>query len=201
MDLASIFLTLAVAMLVGMFITRPFASRRAATERLIRPATEAAEMQRSTLLAERDRVLNSLQELEFDFTLGKIPAEDYPIQRAELLKAGADVLRELDELTGTQQKLSAEARVEAVVAARRADAVERNAEKLPAVALAGAPLGIEAADLPVSRRPPSPANDELEAEIAARRQVRQEKAGGFCPKCGRPVVRSDRFCSKCGTAL
>jgi len=198
MDLGSIFLTLAVALLVGMFITRPFAGRRASSEQLIRPAAEETEVLRSTLLAERDRVLNSLQELEFDFTLGKIPAADYPTQRAELLKAGAAVLRQLDEMAGSrggEQKLSAEDRVEAVVAARRADAVVRRSVPQPAA------VGVAVVEAPVSRRPPSPLNDDLEAEIAARRQVRQEKAGGFCPKCGRPVVQSDRFCSKCGTTL
>ena len=90
-------LILAVAVLVGLYISRPFASRHAATEKLIRPAAEESEIHRSTLLAERDRVLTALQDLEFDFTLGKIPAEDYPIQRAELFKAGAEALRELDE--------------------------------------------------------------------------------------------------------
>jgi hypothetical protein len=199
MDLASIFLTLAVALLVGMFISRPFASRRASTELLIRPAAEDAEVHRSTLLAERDRVLNALQELEFDFTLGKIPAADYPTQRAELLKAGADILRNLDELAGAQQNVSAEDRVEAVVAARRADAAVRRPSVQPGLAGAGAAAAV--AGQAGSRRPPSPVNDDLEAEIAARRQTRQEKAGGFCPKCGRPVVQSDRFCSKCGFTL
>ena len=33
-------------------------------------------------MAERDRVINSLQELDFDFKLGKIPEEDYPVQRS-----------------------------------------------------------------------------------------------------------------------
>jgi hypothetical protein len=195
MDLASIFLTLAVALLVGIFVTRPFAGRRSATAQLIRPAAEELEVRRSTLLAERDRVLNALQDLEFDFTLGKIPEAEYPTQRAELLKAGADVLRQLDEMAGGQQGESAEVRVEAVVAARRADASVRREALQPA----GAVVALAAQS--ASRRPPSPAEDDLEAEIAARRKVRQEKAGGFCPKCGRPVVQSDRFCSKCGTPL
>jgi predicted amidophosphoribosyltransferase len=29
----------------------------------------------------------------------------------------------------------------------------------------------------------------------------QEKAGGFCPKCGRPIHVSDRFCPRCGATL
>jgi hypothetical protein len=175
MELAiALFLTLAVALLAALFITRPLSSRRAATEKLVRPAAEEAEIQRSSLLAERDRVLTALQDLEFDHTLGKIPDEEYPRQRADLLVAGAEALRQLDALSGQEVAASAEDRVEAAVAARRADAAVRQ---------------------------PSPAEDEIEAQVAAHRRARQEKAGGFCPKCGRPVTKSDRFCSRCGAAL
>jgi predicted amidophosphoribosyltransferase len=45
--------------------------------------------------------------------------------------------------------------------------------------------------------PHSP-DDALEAIIASRRRERSEKAGGFCPKCGRPVQKSDYFCPRCG---
>jgi hypothetical protein len=169
-------------LLVGLFIARPLLSRRAASELLVRPATEEAEMHRSTLLAERDRALNSLQDLDFDFTLGKVPEQDYSIQRAELLKSGADALRQLDELGGVKSATRAEDRVEAVVASRRADGTRQ-----PSTA--------------VSRRPPAAAEDDIEAEITARRRVRQEKAAGFCPKCGRPVTTSDRFCARCGATL
>ncbi|HNO94456.1 MAG TPA: hypothetical protein PKJ84_09805, partial [Anaerolineales bacterium] len=91
MELGSIFLILAVLVAVGMYLYAPFMyrSRKLSTD-------EMHEI--SALKAERDRVINSLQELDFDFKLGKIPAEDYPEQRAELLKKGSDILRKLDEL-------------------------------------------------------------------------------------------------------
>jgi len=195
MDLPSILLVLAVTLLVGLFISRPFASRRAATEKLIRPAAGEAEIRRSTLLAERDRVLTALQDLEFDYTLGKIPAPDYPVQRAELMASGADVLRQLDELAGAAEESSAEDRLEAVVAARRADAAVRQPQRQSetAVATGPVPAGV--------RRPPAAGEDDIEALVSAHRQARQEKSAGFCPTCGRPVSRSDRFCSKCGATL
>jgi predicted amidophosphoribosyltransferase len=43
--------------------------------------------------------------------------------------------------------------------------------------------------------------DELEEIIASRKRSRQESSAGFCPHCGRPVSKSDKFCSRCGTAL
>jgi len=193
MDVPSIFLILAVALLVGVFISRPFVNRHSATEELIRPAAEVSEIRRSSLLAERDRILVALQDLEFDFTLGKIPAENYPLQRTELLTNGAAVLRQLDELAGTTATSSAESRLEAVVAARRADAMVLAHQPEAVAAGFPAPVGV--------RRAPAAGEDDIEAMVAARRQARQEKAGGLCPKCGRPVAKSDKFCSRCGAIL
>jgi hypothetical protein len=100
------------------------------------PAVTASlpeEHQRSTLLAERDRLLTALQELEFDHNLGKVPEEDYPEQRAALVKSTAEVLRQLDTnpvgsaLAGepatsqemTPQPVVADRELEALIAAYR----------------------------------------------------------------------------------
>jgi rubrerythrin len=129
----------------------------------------------SALKAERDRVINSLQELDFDFKLGKIPAEDYPEQRAELLKKGSDILRKLDELEPLLSSArNAEARIEKAAAAKRADSSSTAAEL----------------------------NDEdVEAMIASRRKQHKSKSAGFCPSCGKPVLVSDSFCPSCGKSL
>jgi NADH pyrophosphatase NudC (nudix superfamily) len=126
-------------------------------------------------MAERDRVINSLQELDFDFKLGKIPEEDYPVQRTGLLQRGAEILKQIDTLAPQPASVQdAEARLERAIAARRADA-----------SLAS----VEVAD------------DELEAMISARRKGRKDKSAGFCPRCGKPVMVSDRFCPACGKSL
>jgi hypothetical protein len=177
MDLGSIFLILGLFVLVGLFISRPFLERKAT-------AVSPEEHRVSSLLAERDRILNALQELDFDFTLGKIPEADYPGQRALLLQRGADILRQLDGLRAESTSEDAEARLEAVIAARRADAAR----------LRAAPNGS-------TGRVVHAPDDDLEAVIASRRRERNEKAGGFCPQCGRPVQKSDRFCPKCGATL
>ena len=75
MDIGSIFLMLALLVVVAIFVSRPlFENRKTAS----RPAVDQMEHKRSTLLAERDRTINALYELDFDHALGKIPAEDYP---------------------------------------------------------------------------------------------------------------------------
>jgi len=174
MDLGSIMLILALALGVGIYISLPL-TRHPASEKLVAGQKSATDTdhQRSSLLAERDRVLTALQELDFDNALGKIPAEDYPVQRLVLMTSGADVLRQLDQLEpGKGADSSAEDRLEAAVAARRADL-----------------------------RPASNGTDDVEMAIAARRRDRQEKSAGFCPKCGKPVQSSDVFCAHCGASL
>jgi len=167
MDINAIFFTLAILVLVGMYLYTPLVEGRA------RRVTEE-EHELSALLAERDRVLNSLQELDFDFKLGKIPSEDYPLQRSNLLQKGADILRKLDELTPDNTQLDTETRIERAIAERRADA---------------------------SNTKRGLTDDDLESMIAARHRNRKEKSAGFCPKCGKPVMISDRFCPSCGKAL
>ena len=167
MDINALFFTLAILVLVGLYLYTPLVEGRA------RHVTEE-EHEVSTLLAERDRVLNSLQELDFDFKLGKIPSEDYPLQRANLLQKGADVLRALDEHTPANNQLDTEERIERAIAERRAD---------------------------LSQAKRGPSDDDLESMIAARHRTRKEKSAGFCPNCGKPVMVSDRFCPACGKAL
>ena len=175
MQVTAIFFTLAVLILVAMYLYAPFTNRRA------RRVTEE-EHEISTLMAERDRVINSLQELDFDHGLGKIPDEDYPIQRANLLQKGAEILRRLDALTlpspngreAGDEGHDTEARIERAIAARRADA---------------------------SPAKPEITDDDLESMISARRKGRKDKSAGFCPRCGKPVMVTDRFCPSCGKSL
>ena len=170
MGIGSIFLILAVIVLTGLYIYAPFTMRA----RRIR-INESHEV--SALKAERDRVINSLQELDFDFNLGKIPAGEYPDQRAALLQKGADILRKLDELVPVASSVvNAEVRIEKATAAGRADA----GTKTPSA---------------------EDNDDDLESMIATRRKEHKSKSAGFCPKCGKPVLVSDKFCPSCGKSL
>lgn len=181
MELGSIFLILAVIVIVGLYLYAPFTTR--AHIPLVRESNEI-----SVLKAERDRMINSLQELDFDFNLGKIPAGEYPDQRAALLRKGADILRKLDELAplaptprpgrekGKARGETAESRIEKATAAGRADT---------------------SSSAPVF----TGNDDDLESMIAARRKQHADKSAGFCPKCGKAVLVSDKFCPSCGKAL
>jgi len=168
MELTAIFFSLAVLILVGLYLYAPFMERRA------RRVTEE-EHELSALMAERDRVINALQELDFDFKLGKIPEDDYPVQRTTLLQKGADILRKIDALAPQiSSSQDTEARLERAIAARRADASLAKVEVT---------------------------DDDLESMISSRRKKRANKSAGFCPKCGKPVMVTDRFCPVCGKSL
>lgn len=155
-----------LALLAGViwFVAQPFGHNRQ-THRL----TDDHEI--SSLLAERDRLLQTLEELDFDYALGKVPTEEYPLQRSALLKRGAALLKRLDTLTQRTQPTPNNESVESALAAQRA--------ALPATIT----------------------DDEIETLIAARRAARKARSGGFCPACGTPVLASDRFCPSCGKTI
>ncbi len=135
------------------------------------------EHTRSALLARREQVLTTLAELEFDRELGKIDDEHYQTRRQALLQEGAKILRELDALKHAPAVAADDAKkaVETMLAKRRAQKETAAAE--------------------------AEADDDIEALLAARRRARQAKSSGFCPKCGVPVLATDRFCPRCGTPL
>jgi hypothetical protein len=152
MDLAAILLLLALLVGVGLFLAAPLmrGTRTAAFD-------DSAET--SSLLAERDRVISALQELDFDFALGKIPEAEYPEQRTGLLERGAEILRRLDALSPAPRRTGT-----ASEASRRIEAA------------AAGPVAEGSADLPA-------------------------KSAGFCPRCGKAIMTSDRFCPHCGKSL
>jgi hypothetical protein len=177
MELGSIFLILAIIIPVVLFIGWPLFEHSTAR-------VGVADQDLSALLARRDQVVVTIQELDDDYLLGKIPQETYPEQRTALLQSGVDILRQIDTYHASPQQVEAEDRLEEAILARRQ-------------ALELAPASAKKTGNAV---PPGP-DDELEQRIASRRRELNEKAGGFCPKCGRPLHASDRFCPKCGAAL
>lgn len=91
MDLGSILVIMALAVVVIGYIIRPLLEKRGFS------VTEKSR-HISELQAERDRILMVLQELDMDHTMGKVSTQDYESQRPGLVARGADVLRELDQL-------------------------------------------------------------------------------------------------------
>ena len=183
MDLGVILLLIALLLGVGLYLAAPLMSSH--SRGMVQETQEV-----SSLMAERDRIITALQELDFDFKLGKIPEEDYPVQRAELMQTGVNILKKLDHITPNpssvnafpkeaQKGIKAESRLEQDVAAHQTDALGKV----------------------TSTRSEPITDDEIESMLAARRKVRKTKSAGFCPRCGKSVLNTDLFCTNCGKAL
>jgi len=168
---ATLFL-LALLLGVGFFLAVPLMRETAS------PAQdETPEV--SALLAERDRVINALQELDFDFKLGKVPEDDYHEQRTGLLQRGAAILQKLDEPVPA--------------AATTWSTTSHAGARIGEAAAAGAG-GVAHAYGPLP-------DDKIESMVAARRAARHAESAGFCPRCGKPVLTGDQFCPNCGESL
>lgn len=194
MDLGSVFLILSLFILAALFVARPlFEEKRSIVE-----VPNSDEHLLSSLMAERDHILDALQELDFDYTLGKIPDEDYPVQRQSLLLNGKEILRQLDTVTSSLEAQPAEDRLEAAIAARRADGSKAGVPLAPAAVQANGNGRKVVSGAGVVNAAIAEPDDNLEVMLANRKRARPDKAAGFCSQCGSPVQMSDRFCPKCG---
>ena len=159
MELGAIILLLLVLAIIVLFVSKPFSKHWRIQ------AQSSHEL--SSLLAERERTLNTLQELDFEYGLGKVAQGEYSVQRANLFRKGADVLRRLDEIQ-IEEPLRAKEPDKHSFATNHAGLLS---------------------------------DEDLEELIAKRRGERRQKTAGFCPKCGKPILQSDLFCSTCGLNL
>ena len=166
MDIGSILLILAVFVLAAGFVMRPLLEAES-------DMVSEEEQNLSSLMAERERILNALAELDFDHTMGKVPEEIYPVRRQQLAEAGVEILRMIDK----QQQNGARvvpAQISEPVLSERKKPVEEGKEE----------------------------EDPLEALIAARRdQQGVPLPGKYCSQCGQGVLPGDKFCSHCGIVL
>jgi hypothetical protein len=114
MATSSILLILALLILVALFLVRPFVQESSAKE------TELVEY--SSLLAERERIIEALLELDFDQQLGKVPEEIYASQRENLLQEGGNILQKLEQENALESSPDQGAvdELEAMIAAHKA---------------------------------------------------------------------------------
>ena len=91
MEIGSLLIVLFLFMLSGFFVLRPFFVE---TENERRAGTTV----RDSLVAERERLLHAIEELDLEFELKKISSEEHTRSRDILLAQAAKVLKELDDL-------------------------------------------------------------------------------------------------------
>jgi hypothetical protein len=109
MAIGSILLGLALLIIVGLFLARPILKAP--------PQSAVHSDRRRQLEEEKEAYLNEIRALDFDYETGKVPADVYEQQRAQLLIDAAAILKELDELPADDGDVYAQ--IEAAVTARR----------------------------------------------------------------------------------
>ncbi len=92
MDIASILLGLALLIIVGLFVGKPFLTE-SAPKRPLSPQLQ--------LFARKETLINDLRALEFDHDTKKIPDDVYAFQREALVAETAVVLKQLDSPKNT----------------------------------------------------------------------------------------------------
>jgi NADH pyrophosphatase NudC (nudix superfamily) len=93
-ELASILVTAAILIPTAAYIARPLISDQFSKNGQV-------DSHGSRLQAEKDRILDAIQELDMDHTLGKVPEEHYQLRRESLISRGIETLKELDEIRPT----------------------------------------------------------------------------------------------------
>ena len=175
MEPGALLLLLCLLIVVVTWLVRPFVEG---------PWREGADDQALSLLKdEHERLLDALQELDFDARLGKIPEEEYPSQRNDLLQKGAAVLKQIDDASHSLTPM------------RKGSRNQGNASPKQQG------RGISGKQKTSSSRLKVSEDDPIEELIAARRASRKGKSAGFCPQCGRLILTSDQFCHACGHRL
>jgi hypothetical protein len=170
MEIGAILFSLAMLLLVAAYVLQPLSTYG-------RGGSRDTSRELSALQAERDRILDSIQEIDMDRTMGKVAEEDYQRQRGSLALEGAEILRSIDELQQDGVPDEAAMELEAAVAELRGKSSSSSMELE------------EAATEPRSK------SSNLDSQIA------KADAQGTCPTCGEVIHPSDRFCSNCGETL
>jgi len=184
MTIGSILLSIALLLVVGLFVARPFlfpASRQGAGDDL--NEYEALEAQKEAVLAQ-------IRELDFDHETGKVPEEEYQTLRQEYLAEAARLFKALDALRPAGERAEAAGDIEAAVARLRQKAVTPGDDDIEAAVARRRQQMVNAGDQTTT----APAPTTTAGSVPAKR-------AGFCPQCGEARDGDDKFCAYCGHAF
>ncbi len=127
MEIGAILFSLAMTLLVAAYVLRPLSPSE-------RGGTRDTSRELSALMAERDSVLDSIQEIDMDHSMGKVPEQDYQRQRSSLALEGAEILRLIDELQSDGAPDESAMELEAAVAQLRRKSssagIQKNGDEL-----------------------------------------------------------------------
>jgi hypothetical protein len=169
MDIGAILVGIGLLVLVVAYVARPLFEKHPDGSRAVDAGSHGE------LAARRDAIYALIRELDADYQTGAVNAEDHQALRARYVGEGVAVLKQLDALSGEDERAALEAEIEAQVLALRQGPAKRQMSKK---------------QRPVERQEPATA-----------RASAGPSAPRFCTQCGHPADPEDRFCAECGAAL
>jgi hypothetical protein len=120
-DIGALLFSLAMVVLVAAYVLRPLSGSA-------RGGISGSGRKLSELQAERDRVLDAIEDIDMDHAMGKVGEVDYQRQRQALALEGAEILRQIDGLSDAQpareNRTAKELELEAAIAQLRGIKVE-----------------------------------------------------------------------------
>jgi zinc ribbon protein len=173
-----ILIALAISGITALFIALPFflGSRKEGTTEIEANNTADPAMERiNNLRVRKESLYSAIRDIDLDYALGKLTAEDYEELRQKYRIEAASVLKEIDDISKGSGTVDLDAGIEDEILKSRG---------------AGRQVGED---------------EEIENEILmARKPALSEFAAQTelsCPKCGHESLKDDLFCSKCGAKL
>lgn len=147
------------------------------------PAPVIVEDDRLTDLVHRkDAVLRAIKDLEFDYQVGKLSADDYRLFDERLRRQAVGLLQQLEQVAPLSANLADELEVDIARLRKTRDRVA----PAPAVPHAQQPVGAVLAAQP--------------AVVTVAATAALPGATKYCTNCGNPLQPNHKFCANCGAA-
>ena len=160
----------------------------------------SAGSRRDDLLKKKDFIYSSIRELNIDYNMGKLAAEDHEALRQEYMKEASDVLDELDRTAVSD--LPVEEQIEEAVREIRRGREPASGEPVTVDDEAAEESAAEDAPPAKDARPAEDQTDEP-AEVAPAEDARSVPSARVqeCRICRTANEQSARFCIECGASL
>ena len=171
--MSMLFIIVAIAFTVAMIIMmlRPFSASR--QEQLSFELLDEEQRRIEALVSRKVALVQSLQDIEYDWKTDKISEEDYQRFKTSCERQAVGVMRKLDELHGGDRDW--EAVIDQAVAERLDDDRDTTASEL------------SSDDGPREDDPSDPGTES-------------SPDAPVCTSCGASLASDDRFCSQCGAS-
>jgi hypothetical protein len=176
MTIGSLFFSIALLGLVGLYVARPLLQPRFRRRRI---------SSHERLLAEKEAILYQIQSLDFDYETGKLTESTYQQQREILMSEARSILIQLDEVEATGAKAT---KVSGTTPATSASS-EIDSD-------------IESA-VTTLRKQHTQLDSSQDGREPVTTGTSSSKNGGseYCSSCGKPLDQGDKFCAFCGHAV